>query len=138
MRMSEASARMHLRDNVREDDVDLAIKVITCLYMQCNDIPCYSILCKLSHTMNLKSSFFYFHFHFSYFCLHFVSYLGHAWIVFASSESVRKEDFAAFVPSLRNVRRRKQSVDNASIAEPHHWSGEIQNGKQHKDPHFYS
>ena len=27
MRMSEASARMHLRDLVREDDVDLAIKV---------------------------------------------------------------------------------------------------------------
>ena len=27
MRMSEASARMHLRDHVREDDVDLAIKV---------------------------------------------------------------------------------------------------------------
>ena len=34
MRMSEASARMHLRDTVREDDVDLAIKVITCLFMQ--------------------------------------------------------------------------------------------------------
>jgi DNA replication licensing factor MCM2 len=28
MRMSEAAARMHLRDHVREDDVDLAIKVI--------------------------------------------------------------------------------------------------------------
>ena len=27
MRMAEASARMHLRDHVREDDVDLAIKV---------------------------------------------------------------------------------------------------------------
>ena len=27
MRMSEASARMHLRELVREDDVDLAIKV---------------------------------------------------------------------------------------------------------------
>lgn len=27
MRMAEASARMHLRDHVREDDIDLAIKV---------------------------------------------------------------------------------------------------------------
>ena len=27
VRMSEASARMHLRDHVRRDDVDLAIKV---------------------------------------------------------------------------------------------------------------
>jgi DNA replicative helicase MCM subunit Mcm2 (Cdc46/Mcm family) len=27
MRMAEASARIHLRDHVREDDVDLAIKV---------------------------------------------------------------------------------------------------------------
>ena len=27
MRMAEASARMHLRDHVREDDVDMAIKV---------------------------------------------------------------------------------------------------------------
>ena len=34
MRMSEASARMHLRDSVREDDVDLAIKVLTCIHMQ--------------------------------------------------------------------------------------------------------
>lgn len=27
MRMAESSARMHLRDHVREDDIDLAIKV---------------------------------------------------------------------------------------------------------------
>lgn len=27
MRMAEASARMNLRDHVREDDVDMAIKV---------------------------------------------------------------------------------------------------------------
>ena len=27
VRLAEASARMHLRDNVREDDVDLAVKV---------------------------------------------------------------------------------------------------------------
>lgn len=27
MRISEASARMHLREHVRQDDVDLAIKV---------------------------------------------------------------------------------------------------------------
>jgi DNA replication licensing factor MCM2 len=29
MRMSEACAKMHLRDHVREDDVDMAIKVRT-------------------------------------------------------------------------------------------------------------
>lgn len=28
MRMAEASARMHLREHVRDDDVDLAIKVV--------------------------------------------------------------------------------------------------------------
>jgi DNA replicative helicase MCM subunit Mcm2 (Cdc46/Mcm family) len=28
MRMSEAHARMHLRDHVREDDVDVAIQTI--------------------------------------------------------------------------------------------------------------
>jgi DNA replicative helicase MCM subunit Mcm2 (Cdc46/Mcm family) len=27
MRMAEASAKMHLRDHVREDDIDMAIKV---------------------------------------------------------------------------------------------------------------
>jgi DNA replication licensing factor MCM2 len=29
LRMSEACARMHLRDHVREDDVDMALKVFT-------------------------------------------------------------------------------------------------------------
>lgn len=32
IRMSEATARMHLRDHVRPDDVDFAIKVIICLF----------------------------------------------------------------------------------------------------------
>jgi DNA replicative helicase MCM subunit Mcm2 (Cdc46/Mcm family) len=38
MRMAEASARMHLRDHVRDDDVDLAIKVCLCpIYLQSNE-----------------------------------------------------------------------------------------------------
>ena len=35
MRMSEACARMHLRDHVREDDVDLAIKVSSVEHFSC-------------------------------------------------------------------------------------------------------
>lgn len=38
MRMSEASARMHLRDHVREDDVDLAIKVMLESFLQAQKV----------------------------------------------------------------------------------------------------
>ena len=33
MRMAEASARMNLRDHVREDDVDMAIKVSSFVFI---------------------------------------------------------------------------------------------------------
>lgn len=33
VRMSEAFAKMHLRDHVRDDDVDNAIKVLTDVYI---------------------------------------------------------------------------------------------------------
>lgn len=35
LRMSEASARMHLRDHVREDDVDMALKVHQSIIRKC-------------------------------------------------------------------------------------------------------
>jgi len=38
MRMSEASARMHLRDHVRDDDVDLAIKVMLESFLQAQKV----------------------------------------------------------------------------------------------------
>lgn len=38
VRMAEASARMHLRDHVREDDVDLAIKVMLESFLQAQKI----------------------------------------------------------------------------------------------------
>ncbi len=38
IRMSEASARMHLRDHVRRDDVDLAIKVMLESFLQAQKI----------------------------------------------------------------------------------------------------
>ena len=47
MRMSEASARMHLRDSVREDDVDLAIKV--CIEMSIQCVQRHDILSVPSH-----------------------------------------------------------------------------------------
>ena len=54
MRMSEASARMHLRDSVREDDVDLAIKVcieMSVQYVQRHDILFVPSHCILLHAM---------------------------------------------------------------------------------------
>lgn len=38
MRMAEASARMHLRDHVREDDTDLAIKVMLESFLQAQKV----------------------------------------------------------------------------------------------------
>ena len=38
VRMSEASARMHLRDHVRRDDVDLAIKVVLESFIQAQKV----------------------------------------------------------------------------------------------------
>ena len=53
MRMSEASARMHLRDSVREDDVDLAIKV--CIKMDVQHIQHHDILFVSSHCISLRA-----------------------------------------------------------------------------------
>ena len=44
MRMSEASARMHLRDHVREDDVDLAIKVMIKSFVQAQKVSVRKVL----------------------------------------------------------------------------------------------
>ncbi len=38
VRMAEASARMHLRDHVRRDDVDLAIKVVLESFIQAQKV----------------------------------------------------------------------------------------------------
>ncbi len=38
MRMAEASARMHLREHVREDDVDMAIKVVLESFLQAQKV----------------------------------------------------------------------------------------------------
>ncbi len=40
MRMSEASAKMHLREHVREDDVDMAIKVMLESFLQAQKVGC--------------------------------------------------------------------------------------------------
>ena len=48
MRMSEASARMHLRDHVRDDDVDFAIKIMLDSFLQAQ---------KVSVQRQLKNSF---------------------------------------------------------------------------------
>ena len=44
MRMAEASAKMHLRDHVREDDVDLAIKVMLESFMQAQKVSIRKVL----------------------------------------------------------------------------------------------
>jgi len=36
--MAEASARMHLREHVREDDVDMAIKVVLSSFLQAQKV----------------------------------------------------------------------------------------------------
>lgn len=38
MRMAEASARMHLREHVREDDIDMAIKVVLSSFLQAQKV----------------------------------------------------------------------------------------------------
>lgn len=44
MRMAEASARMHLREHVREDDVDMAIKVVLSSFLQAQKVRVFIVV----------------------------------------------------------------------------------------------
>ena len=47
MRMAEASARMHLREHVREDDIDMAIKVVLSSFLQAQKVRVSTRWCRL-------------------------------------------------------------------------------------------
>jgi DNA replication licensing factor MCM2 len=45
--MAEASARMHLREHVREDDIDMAIKVVLSSFLQAQKVRVSTRWCRL-------------------------------------------------------------------------------------------
>lgn len=79
MRMSEASARMHLRDHVREDDVDLAIKVL------------------LTHSLSLSLLLINNH------LLLLYAMLGDVRVVSTGSESICASIFTEELPQILNL-----------------------------------
>ena len=91
MRMSEASARMHLRDHVREDDVDLAIKVLT------------------THSLSLSLSLLLINYH----LLLLYAILGDVRVVSTGSKSICASIFTEKLPQILNIWRSKQSAADA-------------------------
>lgn len=89
MRMSEASARMHLRDHVREDDVDLAIKVL------------------ITHSLSLSLLLINYHFLLLY------AMLGDVRVISTGSESICASIFTEELSQILNLWRSKQSAADA-------------------------
>ena len=89
VRMSESFAKMHLRDHVRDDDVDNAIKVLLLSFL----------------ILNVRSLSLYLVFIFPW--------SGHARVIYSSAESFCPAIIAKVLPKVHHFRRREEQFADA-------------------------